>query len=110
MRSLSPPPALREPQLAVQESPRRGGGGEESATVSLSFDFALLGRLDLRIDLARDTVIAGIAAPPGAALELAEAAAGQLKDALADKTRRPRSGARHGPTRPVRRLCLSAAV
>jgi flagellar biosynthesis protein len=33
-------------------------------------------------------VIAGIAAPPGAALELAEAAAGQLKDALADKTRR----------------------
>jgi hypothetical protein len=80
-----PPPALRPPQLTVEEAPRRGGGGEESATVALVFDSAVLGRLDLRIDLSRGTVGANVAAPPGQALELAEAAAGRLQDALAER-------------------------
>jgi hypothetical protein len=86
-----PPPApaeQRPARLAVEEPPRRGTGGEASASVALSFDSAVLGRLDLRVDLARGIVSAGITAPPGAALELATAAAGRLEGALAEKTRR----------------------
>lgn len=84
----APPPELRPPQVTVGEPPRRGASGDESATVSLAFDSAVLGRLDLRIDLARGIVNARVDAPPGAALELAEAAAGRLRDALAEKTGR----------------------
>ena len=48
----------------------------------------MLGRLDLRIDLARGTVSAAVEAPAGAALDLATDAAGRLEDALAEKTGR----------------------
>jgi len=84
-----PPPELRPPLVGVGEPPRHGAAGEESATVALAFDSAVLGRLDLRIDLARATVSARVDVPPGgAALELAEAAAGRLRDALAAQTGR----------------------
>jgi hypothetical protein len=86
--AAQPPAPPRPPEVTVHEPPHRGTAGEESATVSLSFDSHVLGRLDLRIDLARGTVVAAIAAPPGAALDMATAAAGQLKDTLADKTGR----------------------
>lgn len=81
---LAPPP----PRVAVDEPPRRGAGGEESATVSLAFDSAVLGRLDLRVDLARGNVSASVAAPPGAAFDLAAEAAGRLQDALGERTGR----------------------
>lgn len=85
----APPPAPRPPELRVAEPPRRDPGrGEDAATVSLAFDSAVLGRLDLRVDLARGTVSAGIAAPPGAAHDLAHEAAGRLQDALAQATGR----------------------
>jgi flagellar hook-length control protein FliK len=84
----APPPELRAPHLTLGEPPRRGASGDESATMTLAFDSALLGRLDLRIDLARGTVSARVDAPPGAALELAESAAGRLRDALAETTGR----------------------
>jgi hypothetical protein len=83
-----PPPELRPPHVTVGEPPRRGAGGEGSATVALAFDSAVLGRLDLRIDLARGIVSARVDVPPGATLELAEAAAGRLRDALAAQTGR----------------------
>jgi hypothetical protein len=83
-----PPAAPPLPHLVVEEPPRRGAGGEETATVSLAFDSAVLGRLDLRVDLARGNVSASIAAPPGAALDLATEAAGRLQDALAERTGR----------------------
>jgi hypothetical protein len=83
-----PPAAPPLPRLVVEEPPRRGAGGEETATVSLAFDSAVLGRLDLRVDLARGNVSASIAAPPGAALHLATEAAGRLQDALAERTGR----------------------
>ncbi len=82
------PPELRPPQLTVEEAPRRGAGDEEAATVALAFDSAVLGRIDLRVDLARGTVSARVAPPAGAASELAEEAAGRLRDALAEKTGR----------------------
>jgi hypothetical protein len=80
----APPP----PRLVVEEPPRSGASGEESATVALAFDSAVLGRLDLRVDLARGTVSANVAAPPGAAFELATEAAGRLQDALRERTGR----------------------
>jgi hypothetical protein len=83
-----PPPELRPPEVAVREAPRRGAGGEESATVALAFDSAVLGRLDLRIDLARGIVSARVDVPAGTAQALAEEAAGTLRDALAGKTGR----------------------
>ena len=85
-----PPPAEpRPPRVAVGEPPRRGGDGDpEGATVTLAFDSEILGRLDLRVDLASGTVTAGITAPPGMALELAQEAAGRLQAALAEKTNR----------------------
>jgi hypothetical protein len=83
-----PPAAPPLPRLVVEEPPRRGAGGEETATVSLAFDSAVLGRLDLRVDLARGNVSASIAAPPGAALDLATEAAGRMQDALAERTGR----------------------
>jgi hypothetical protein len=82
------PPSPRPPEVSVGEPPRRGAGGEESATVALAFDSAVLGRLDLRIDLARGIVSARVDAPAGATLELAEEAAGRLRDALGAKTGR----------------------
>jgi hypothetical protein len=87
----APPPApleQRPARVTVEEPPRRGAGGEESASVALSFDSAVLGRVDLRIDLARGIVSAGIAAAPGAPLELATGAAGRLESALSAKTGR----------------------
>jgi hypothetical protein len=83
-----PPLDRPAPRVVVEEPPRRGAAGGGSAGVALSFDSAVLGRLDLRIDLARGTVSAAVAARPGAALELAEAAAGRLQDALAGTTGR----------------------
>jgi hypothetical protein len=82
------PPAPRAPQVTVGEPPRRGAAGEENATVSLAFDSAVLGRLDLRIDLARGIVSARVDVPAGATLALAEEAAGRLRDALAGTTGR----------------------
>jgi hypothetical protein len=82
------PPAPPPPRLTVEEPPRRGAAGEESATVALAFDSTVLGRLDLRVDLARGTVSASIGTPPGPAFELAGEAAGRLQDALVERTGR----------------------
>jgi hypothetical protein len=56
--------------------------------VALAFDSAVLGRIDLRIDLARGTVRARVAAPAGEAYALAAAAAERLRAALAERTGR----------------------
>jgi hypothetical protein len=88
LANAPPPPAPPPPRLVVEEPPRRGTGGDESATVALAFDSAVLGRLDLRVDLARGTVSASVGAPSGPAFELATEAAGRLQDALAERTGR----------------------
>jgi hypothetical protein len=85
-----PPQTARPPRLAVAEPPRRPpGGGEDAATVTLAFDSAVLGRLDLRIDLTRGGVQAAVEAPAGRAFDLAAEAATRLQDALAARTARP---------------------
>jgi hypothetical protein len=88
MAAAAPPPPPPPPRLVVEEPPRRGASGDESASVALAFDSAVLGRLDLRVDLARGTVSAGVGAAPGPPFELATAAAARLQDALAERTGR----------------------
>ena len=88
MAAHAPPPSPPPPELKVADPPRRTPGDEEGATVALAFESAVLGRLDLRIDLARASVSARATAPPGAAAELAEAAAERLRAALAERTGR----------------------
>jgi hypothetical protein len=84
------PPAPAEPRPArvtVQDAPRRtAAGGEERTTVALAFHSEALGRLDLRIDLASGRVHAAVAAPAGPAHELADAAAGRLREGLQERT------------------------
>jgi hypothetical protein len=86
--ALPPPP--RPARLAVADPPhRRPGGDEDSATVALAFDSAVLGRLDLRVDLSRGGVQVGVEAPPGASYAVAAEAAARLQDALAGRIARP---------------------
>jgi len=88
---LQPAPQAPAPRVNVQEPPRRArtAGGEEVASVALSFDSPALGRLDLRIDLATGSVQAAIAAPPGAGYEAVQAGAERLRASLAEATERP---------------------
>jgi hypothetical protein len=80
----------RPARLAVADPPRRPpGGDEESATVALSFDSAVLGRLDLRVDLSRGGVQVGVEAPAGTGYAVAAEAATRLQDALAGRISRP---------------------
>ena len=63
-----PPPPPRPARVAVGRPAATAGrgGDEESATVALAFDSAVLGRLDLRVDLSRGGVQVGVEAPAGA--------------------------------------------
>jgi hypothetical protein len=95
-QAAPPPPAPaphappRGARLAVADPPRRlPGAGEDAATVALAFDSAVLGRLDLRIDLAAGTVRASVETPAGRTYDLAHEAAARLQDALAGKIGRP---------------------
>ena len=86
----TPPPPPPRARVAVQEPParRRGEDGEPAHTVALAFHSPALGRLDLRVELSGDRVLAVVQAPPGAASERAEAGASALEAALAGRTGR----------------------
>jgi len=82
-----PAPPLDPPRVAVGEPPRRRpGSGEDEASVSLAFQSAALGRLDLRVDLATGIVDVGVMAPPGRAFDLAEASSERLRASLDEAT------------------------
>jgi hypothetical protein len=85
-----PPSTLPDARVRVQHPPRRRpdaeGGG---ARVTLAFESAALGRLDLRIDLATRRVDVGVAAQAGRPFELAEAGSERLRDALEASTGLP---------------------
>jgi hypothetical protein len=61
------------------------------ASVVLAFQSALLGRLDLRIDLSAATVQVTVDAAAGEPHDIAEAAAARLRDALEARTEREAS-------------------
>jgi hypothetical protein len=79
-----PPPA----SVTVQDPParRRGTDGRPVHTVALAFHSPVLGRLDLRVELGGDRVLAAVEAPGGAPFERARGAAEALEAALAGRT------------------------
>jgi hypothetical protein len=77
-----PPDAPPRPQVGVEERPHHTGATERHPSVALSFQSQALGRLDLRIELDPGGVRVGVAAPPGAASELAGRHADELRDVL----------------------------
>ena len=83
-----PPPPTQSARVRVEEEPRTvRAGGEERSTVALSFQSEALGRLDLRLELvAGSRVNATVEAPAGRSFELADAAAGRLRDGLHART------------------------
>jgi hypothetical protein len=88
--AAAPQAPPRPARLAVADPPHRPpGGDEDSATVALAFDSAVLGRLDLRVDLTRGGVQVGVEAPAGVGYAVASEAAARLQDALAGRVARP---------------------
>ncbi len=85
-------PAAADPQagrarVRVEDPPRTVQvDGEERATVALSFTSAALGRLDLRLEVGGGRVRAAVETPPGRSFDLADAAAGRLRDGLYART------------------------
>lgn len=81
-----PPPRREEAaaRVAVDEPPRRRlEDGEPVDSVALAFASAVLGRLDLRIDLRSGSVQITVDAPAGAVHDLAHEEAARLRDGLA---------------------------
>ena len=106
-RPSRPPPHRRRrgPRRSPSRSRRgaRAGGEEAVRRASRSaFDSSVLGRLDLRLELARGSVQATVEAPAGRSFELASEAAARLQDALAREDGPP--GRRAGDRAPRSRF------
>jgi hypothetical protein len=91
-----PPPDLRLPlpdgrevDVRVAERSASGAGTDRAAAVSLRVETPALGAIDLRIELGPGGVRATVAAAPGAPLAAAQAAAQDLRAALADAAGAP---------------------
>jgi hypothetical protein len=82
-----PAPPADRPRVAVEDPPRRvQAGGEERASVALSFESPSLGRLELRLEVAGAHVHAAIEAAAGHPFDLAHASATRLRDGLQART------------------------
>jgi len=66
-----------------------GAGGDAPTRVTLRFEAAALGRVDLALELAPGAVSGTVHAPAGAVAERLSAAAAELRGALASATGRP---------------------
>jgi Flagellar hook-length control protein FliK len=85
----APPPAPpgsvgQHPRVTVEDPParRRGADGEPADVVSLAFHSPVLGRLDLRLELSGDRLLASVAAAVGRPHELAAGGADRLRESL----------------------------
>ena len=83
MANVAPPPHLR-PHLTVEEPPgrRRGADGEPADVVSLAFNSPALGRLDLRLELRGDRILAEVTTPAGRPHAVATQGAERLRAKL----------------------------
>jgi hypothetical protein len=80
-----PDGAQAQMRLAVTEEapdPTRPGGGPATKAVTVHYDSPALGRVDVRLVLGPDGLVAGVGTAPGAANALAGAHAGELRAAL----------------------------
>jgi hypothetical protein len=87
----APTPARADipPRVAVDDPPgRRCDGGEERSSVALTFQSAVLGRLDLHIELTAGKVEV-VVDTPAAVHDLVQDQAERLRDGLAVRTERP---------------------
>jgi hypothetical protein len=91
--AAGPPPGPRpEARVAVQDPPRRARrDGEDVATVALTFTSAVLGRLDLRIELAASHAHVIVGARAGDPYDRAVHEAERLRATLAERTGREAS-------------------
>src|SRR5436190_20357148 len=83
----APAPAARpRPEVAVDEPParRRGADGEPVDTVSLAFTSPALGRLDLRLELRGERLLAEVTTPAGPAHAAATQGVERLRARLAE--------------------------
>ena len=80
-----PLPGQMDTRVRVQGDESDGGpagAGAATKAVTLQYDSPVLGRLDLRLVLGGQGLVAGVQAPPGTPVELAEAHADELRAAL----------------------------
>jgi hypothetical protein len=77
----APPPMELRAHLQVEEPPerRRGADGEPADVVSLAFNSPLLGRLDLRLELRGERLLAEVTTPAGRPHVLASNGAERLR-------------------------------
>jgi hypothetical protein len=77
----APLPQADRPLVTVEEPPHRGGGadGEPADIVALSFNSPALGRLDLRLELRGERLLADVTTPAGPPLALAQASTERLR-------------------------------
>jgi hypothetical protein len=75
---------LPQPQVQVDERParRRGADGEPADVVSLAFNSPVLGRLDLRLELRGERLLAEVTAPAGRPHAIASGSAERLRARL----------------------------
>jgi flagellar hook-length control protein FliK len=108
--ATTPPPAVLNapapahvprPEVQVDESParRRDADGEEVSTVSLAFTSPTLGRLDLRLELRGERLLAEVTTPAGPAHQIATAGIERLRAKLTEAGLEPtvRVRPRHTP-------------
>jgi hypothetical protein len=79
--ATAPAPAELRPQLVVEEPPgrRRGADGEPADVVSLAFTSPALGRLDLRLELRGERLLAEVTTPAGRPHVVASGGAERLR-------------------------------
>src|SRR6185503_15975338 len=77
----APAPMEPRPQVAVEEPPgrRRGADGEPADVVALAFNSPTLGRLDLRLELRGERLLAEVTTPAGRPHSLANSQAERLR-------------------------------
>jgi hypothetical protein len=79
------PPALPQPRVEVQERPakrRSAAGGEPADVVALAFTSPTLGRLDLRLELRGEKLLAEVTTQPGLPHAVASGASERLRARL----------------------------
>ncbi len=77
----TPTPMELRPQVAVEEEPARrlGADGEPADVVTLAFNSPTLGRLDLRLELRGEKLLAEVTTPAGHPHSLASSQAERLR-------------------------------
>jgi hypothetical protein len=77
----APPPLADRPHVVVEEPPHRGAGadGEPADIVALSFNSPALGRLDLRLELRGERLLADVTTAAGPPLAAAQGGTERLR-------------------------------